>query len=43
MMFIVGNSQWLTTSVYDVKSKLRGIELWNDVIITLALSDWKLK
>jgi len=43
MMFIVGHNQWINTNVLPVKSKLTGYETWTDVIITLVLSNWKLK
>ncbi|MFT5818950.1 MAG: hypothetical protein ACI8ZM_000171 [Crocinitomix sp.] len=43
MMFIVGNDKWINTNVLPVRSKLSGYEMWQDVIITLVLSDWELK
>jgi len=42
MMYIVGQSKWIDTSVFPVKAKLTGFETWRDVIITMVLSDWKL-
>ena len=42
-MFIVGNDKWLSTSILPVPAKLGGYETWTDVIITLALYNWKLK
>jgi len=38
--FAVGGEQWIETNVLSVKPNLTSYELWNDVIITLALSDW---
>ena len=43
MMYIVGHDKWINTNVYPVKAKLTGYEMWNDVIITLALSHWEFK
>ena len=43
MMFIVGHDKWINTNVYPVRAKLTSFEMWSDVIITLVLSDWKLK
>jgi hypothetical protein len=43
MMFIVGHDKWISTSVLPVKAKLTGYETWPDVIITLVLTEWKLK
>ncbi len=43
MMFIVGHDKWINTNVYPVRARLTSIEMWSDVIITLVLSDWKLK
>lgn len=42
MMYLVGEGQWMETNVLPVRAKISGVELWNDVIITLALSEWKL-
>lgn len=42
-MFIVGQDQWINTNVLPVRADLSVYETWSDVIITLALSDWKLK
>jgi hypothetical protein len=42
LMFIVGHDQWIETNVLPIHSKLTGIEMWNDVIISIVLSDWKL-
>lgn len=43
MMFVVGHDQWINTNVLPVKAKLTGFETWPDVIITLVLTEWKLK
>jgi hypothetical protein len=43
MMFIVGHDKWINTNVYPVRAKLTNFEMWNDVIISLVLSEWKLK
>lgn len=43
MMFIVGHDQWVETNVFPIQAELTGYEMWSDVIITLVLSDWKLK
>jgi hypothetical protein len=43
MMFIVGQDKWILTNVLPVKANLSSIEIWNDVIITLVLSDWELQ
>lgn len=43
MMFIVGHDKWINTNVLPVKAKLTGYETWSDVIITLVLTEWKLK
>lgn len=42
-MYIVGYDKWLSTSIMPVNKKLSGIEIWNDIIITLVLSDWTLE
>lgn len=43
MMFIVGQDKWINTNVLPVGAKLSGFETWSDVIITLVLTEWKLK
>jgi hypothetical protein len=43
MMYVVGVDKWLPTSVIPVEPKLLSFETWEDVVITLLLSDWSLK
>jgi hypothetical protein len=43
MMYIVGHNKWISTSVLPVKATLSSYETWPDVIITLVLTEWKLK
>ena len=43
MMFIVGHDKWINTNVLPIQAKLSGYETWSDVIITLVLTEWKLK
>jgi len=43
MTFIVGHGKWINTNVLPIKAKLSNFEIWNDVIITLVLTEWKLK
>jgi len=40
-MFLMSNNKWVKTNVLPVKAKLTSYETWPDVIVTLALSDWK--
>lgn len=41
-MYIVGQNKWMNTSIIPVQPNLIGYETWTDVIITLALDNWKL-
>lgn len=41
-MYVVGQNQWINTSIIPVQPNLIGYETWTDVIITLALDNWKL-
>ncbi|WP_346883740.1 hypothetical protein [uncultured Algibacter sp.] len=41
-MAIVGVKRWIPTSTVPIRPKLTTFELWNDVIITLVLDNWKL-
>ncbi|MPS64710.1 MULTISPECIES: hypothetical protein [Chryseobacterium] len=43
MMFIVGHDNWMKTSIIPIKPKLMNFEMWNDVIITLVLNNWRIK
>lgn len=43
MMFIVGQDKWISTSILPVRGGLTGYETWSDVIISIVLSEWKLK
>ena len=43
MMFIVGHDKWINTNVLSIKAKLEAYEIWTDVVITLVLTEWKLK
>ncbi|KMQ60259.1 hypothetical protein ACM46_18800 [Chryseobacterium angstadtii] len=43
MMYIVGRNEWIKTSIIPVRSKLKSFEMWNDVIITLVLDNWRLE
>ena len=42
LMFIVGKDNWIKTSIVPVAPNLAGYEMWNDVIISLVLTDWTL-
>lgn len=43
MMYIVGHDNWMKTSIIPIKPKLMNFEMWNDVIITLVLNNWRIK
>ena len=42
-MYIVGHNKWITTSIIPILPKLSNYEMWPDVIITLALDNWRLE
>ncbi|MDP9040798.1 MAG: hypothetical protein M3N30_02375 [Bacteroidota bacterium] len=41
-IFRLVQKKWGVTDVYPVEAGLYGIEIWHEVIISIALSDWKL-
>ncbi|MEP7236832.1 MAG: hypothetical protein ABI685_03165 [Ferruginibacter sp.] len=41
-MYVVGHNKWISTSIMPVQPNIVGYETWNDVIISLALDNWKL-
>ena len=42
-IYIVGHDEWIPTSIIPVYPNISGIEMWNDIIISIALQDWKLE
>jgi hypothetical protein len=40
-MYLMEHKQWAPTSIIPVMPKLTGFETWSDVIVTMALSEWK--
>ena len=40
-MFLLRTKKWNDTDVYPVMAGISGIETWNDIIISLGLSNWK--
>ena len=40
--YVVGGNKWIPTSVIPIGPKLSNFEMWNDIIISLALDNWKL-
>ncbi|WP_101450291.1 hypothetical protein [Aquimarina sp. MAR_2010_214] len=41
-MFIVGHDKWISTSIIPILPKLTNFEMWNDIILSLVLENWKL-
>ena len=41
MMNVVGKKGWFKTSIIPVRPKLKSLELWPQVIITLVLNNWR--
>jgi hypothetical protein len=41
-MFIIGNDRWLETSIIPILPKLVGYEMWNDIIVSLVLDNWRI-
>jgi hypothetical protein len=41
-IFLLKENKWVSTDVMPVQPKLSSFETWPDVIVTIALSDWKL-
>jgi hypothetical protein len=40
-IFLMKENKWISTDVMPVRARLSAYELWPDVIITMALHDWK--
>lgn len=43
LMFVNGASDWVSTSIIPVRPKLMTFEMWNDVILSLVLVEWKIE
>lgn len=43
MMYVVGRKDWIKTRIISVRPRLMNFEMWNDIIITLVLSNWSIK
>lgn len=42
VMRVMNSQRWAPTSIIPVKAGLIGIEMWPDVIVSIALTEWKL-
>ena len=43
LMYIKGRKEWIQTSIIPIRPKLVNFELWNDVIFSLVLVEWKIE
>ncbi|MGH1384672.1 hypothetical protein [Kordia sp.] len=43
LMYINGGSKWISTSIIPIRPKLMNFEMWNDIILSLVLVEWKLE
>ncbi len=41
LMFVNGGSDWTPTSIIPVRPKLKTFEMWNDVILSMVLVEWR--
>ena len=42
-MFILGRNDWIPTSIIPVYPKISSFEIWNDIILSLVLMEWRLE
>jgi hypothetical protein len=40
-IFLLSSKKWVDTDVYPVEPGLSGIEVWQDIITSIALGNWK--
>jgi hypothetical protein len=43
LIYLMEHKKWVSTNVLPVKANLLSYETWPDIIITMALSEWKFK
>ena len=41
-MFLMNQKKWVETDVLPVKANLTSFETWSDIVVTIALDNWKL-
>jgi hypothetical protein len=41
-MYVLGGTEWIPTSIIPIMPKLTNFELWNDIILSLVIDNWKL-
>lgn len=41
LMYVLGNKDWVETSIIPVRAKLQSIEMWNDIILSIVLTNWR--
>jgi hypothetical protein len=41
LMRLMNTEEWVQTSIIPVKAGLVGIEMWQDIIVSIALVEWK--
>jgi hypothetical protein len=42
-MYLLNHDKWVETSILPVGGGLSGYEIWNDIIISIAIGEWQLK
>jgi len=42
LMYINGAQDWIPTSIIPVHPKIMGIEMWQDIILSLVLFEWEI-
>jgi hypothetical protein len=42
-IYLLKQKRWVETDVLPVRPKIIGFETWHDIIVTIALSGWKLQ
>ena len=42
-MYLMNHNKWVVTDVLPIQPNLSSYELWNDIIVTIALTGWKFK
>jgi hypothetical protein len=43
MMFLINRDEWIPTDVVAVQPQLSAMEMWPDIIVSLALTGWEFK
>ncbi|GGI56056.1 hypothetical protein [Winogradskyella haliclonae] len=43
LMYLNGGTEWIPTSIIPIRPNLENYELWNDIILSIVLVEWRIE